>query len=228
MVSGLGFSNVYWGYWIEPPSIVPWVQQLQTANAIAFVECQPGAAPTVKEVPAEERRRSAGWDRESAPDYPVYEVLAAVEATRLPVATDIFGAADAKKACAGLFASGAVVDSTPGYTGPYARYIRGFLVDGRKPSGERVWIFSGIGGEVANDHHAVYDVQFSDTGAVTKVHVYYEDIAGIEGVRWYVVAVIVFAAGTLFLAALFIVVTSGRFVAKRVARLTATFRTPLD
>ena len=84
----------------------------------------------------------------------------------------------------------------------------------------------GYRGPYAN--HAVYDLQFSDSGAVTKVDVYYEDIAGIEGVRWYVVAVIVFVAGTLFLAVLFIVATSGQFVVKRVARLAAIFRTPLD
>ena len=227
-VSGLGFSKVYWGYWFDPPSIVPWVQQLQTADAIVFVECQPGTAPTVKEVPVDERRRSAGWYRESSRDYPGYQVRAAVDATRLPVSTNLFSAADASKACTGLFASGAVVDPAPGYNGPYARYIRGFLVDGRKPSGERVWIFSGIGGEVANDHHAVYDLQFSDSGAVTKVHVYYEDIAGIEGVRWYVVAVIVFVAGMLLLASLFIVVSSGRFAAKQLTRLAAIFRAPVD
>jgi len=73
---------------------------------------------------------------------------------------------------------------------------------------------SAIGGEVSNDHHAVYDLQASDTGAVRNVHVYYEDIAGIEGVRWYVVAGVVFVAGTLFLTALFILVSSGRLAAR--------------
>jgi len=227
IVTGLGFSKVYWGYWIEPPSIVPWIQQLQTAETIVFVQCQPGTVPTVKEIPADERRQSAGWYRESSRDYPGYQVLAAVEATKLPVSTKVFDVGDANKVCAGVYASGVVVDPTPGFSGPYARHIRGFLVDGRTRSGERVWIFSGIGGEVSNDHHAVYDLQFSDSGAVMKVHVYYEDIAGIEGLRWYPVAVFVFVAGTLFLAALFIVVSTGRFAARRLARLAAVFRTPV-
>ena len=82
-------------------------------------------------------------------------MLAAVEATRLPTSTGVLTLADANKACTGLFESGAVVRATPGYEGPYARYIRGFLVDGRTASGERVWIMSAIGGEVSNDHHAV-------------------------------------------------------------------------
>ena len=64
---------------------------------------------------------------------------------------------------------------------------------------------SGIGGEVANDHHAVYDLQFSDSGVATRVNVDYEDIAGIEGARWYVVAVIVFVARHVVLGGLFIV-----------------------
>jgi hypothetical protein len=86
---------------------------------------------------------------------------------------------------------------------------------------------SAIGGEVSNDHHAVYDLQASDTGAVRKVHVYYEDIAGIEGVRWYVVAGVVFVAGTLFLTALFIL-SSGRLAARGLGRLAARIRVTAD
>jgi len=222
--SGLAFSRAYWGYWTEPPSIKPWVEHLQAADGVVFLECQPNTAAAVKELTAEERHRSAEWYRGSSRDYPGYQVLAAVEATRLPISTGVLTPADANKACTGLFESGAVVAATPGYGGPYARYIRGFLVDGRTRSGERVWIMSAIGGAISNDHHPVYDVQFSDNGAVRRVHVYYEDIAGIEGVRWYVVAGVVFVAGTLFLAALFIVVSSGRFAARRLGRLAANIR----
>jgi len=206
IVTGLAFSRVYWGYWIAPPSIKPWVQQLQAADGIVFLECQPHTAAAVKGVPPDERQRSAEWYRESSRDYPGYQVLAAVEATRLPISTAVFTPADANKACTGLFDSGVVVGPKPGYEGPYARYVRGFLVDGRTTSGERVWIMSAIGGAVSNDHHAVYDLRFSDSGAVRNVHVYYEDIAGIEGARSYVVAGVVFVAGTLFLGTLFLLV----------------------
>ena len=41
VASGLVFSRAYWGYWIEPPSIKRWVQQLQAADGIVFLECQP-------------------------------------------------------------------------------------------------------------------------------------------------------------------------------------------
>lgn len=111
------FSRAYWGYWIEPPSIKRWVQQLQAADGIVFLECQPNTAAAVKEVPAEERHRSAEWYRRSPRDYPGYQVLAAVEATRLPISTGVLTLADANKACTGLFESGAVVRATPATKG---------------------------------------------------------------------------------------------------------------
>jgi hypothetical protein len=157
-----------------------------------------------------------------------YLILERAPTLRLPISTGVLTLADANKACTGLFESGAVVRATPGYEGPYARYIRGFLVDSRTASGERAWIMSAIGGEVSNDHHAVYDLQVSDTGAVRKVHVYYEDIAGSEGVRWYVVAGVVFVAGTLFLTALFILMSSGRLAARGLGRLAARIRVRAD
>jgi hypothetical protein len=58
--------------------------------------------------------------------------------------------------------------------------------------------------------------------------VYYEDIAGSEGVRWYVVAGVVFVAGTLFLTALFILMSSGRLAARGLGRLAARIRVRAD
>ena len=35
------FSRVYWGYWISPPSVLPWVDDFETVEAVVDVECEP-------------------------------------------------------------------------------------------------------------------------------------------------------------------------------------------
>jgi len=67
-----------------------------------------------------------------------------------------------------LFASGIVLSGAPEYR--YARFVRGFVVGGRTRADEHVSIWSAIGGEVSNDHHPVYDLQFSDGGVLTRSH----------------------------------------------------------
>jgi len=137
----------------------------------------------------------------------------------MPMAHGVVVAQDASSICEGLFASGLVLQGAPGYE--YARYARGFLVAGRTSSNKRAWILSAIGGEVSNDHHPVYEIQFADGGALTRSHVYFEDIAGIEGARWYVVSAVVFIAGALLFTATLGIVLSARFVARRLTRFAA-------
>jgi hypothetical protein len=79
-----------------------------------------------------------------------------------------------------------------------------------------------------DDLGAVYHLQFSDKGALTRGHVYYEDIAGIEGARWYVVAVLVFVAGAVLSTATLAFLSIGRFVARGVARFAAGMRASHD
>jgi hypothetical protein len=112
-----------------------------------------------------------------------------------------------------LFASGIVLSGAPGYN--YARFVRGFAVSGRTRAGERAWIWSAIGGEVSNDRHPVYDLMFSNSGTLTRSHLYFEDIAGFEGLRWHVVAVVVFIAGALLFTVIISIVVTARFVARR-------------
>ena len=146
-------------------------------------------------MPDSELHRFASAYFESPRDYPGYQLLAALEITRIPTAPGIPIAKDVETVCDRLFRSGVVLNGAPGYE--YARFVRGFMVVGRTVSNQRRWIWSAIGGEVSNDHHPVYDLEFSDGGALTRSHVYFEDIAGIEGTRWYVVSVVSFIAGTL-------------------------------
>lgn len=152
-------------------------------------------------------------------DYPGYQVLAALDVTRVPVAQAVPAAIDVEKVCRRLFMSGVVLDGAPRYA--YAKYVRGFLLVGRTRSNDRVWIWSAIGSEVSNDHHPVYDFQFADSGELTRFHIYFEDIAGIEGARWSVVAVVAFIAGMLLLIATFTIVSITRFVGRRLRWLAA-------
>jgi hypothetical protein len=218
-MTGMIFSRTYWGYWVRPPSVLPWVHELRSAEALGFVECEPDTAPRIQAVSDSEFRRLALAYRMTPQDYPGYQLLAALDMTRVPIAQGIPAVTDLERVCQRLFRSGVVLDGAPRYA--YAKYVRGFVVVGRTPSNERVFIWSAIGGEVSNDHHPVYDLQFADSGELTKSHVYFEDISGIEGARWYVVAAVALIAGTLLLIATFTIVAITRFVARRLRRFAA-------
>lgn len=214
--TGMVFSRSYWGYWIRQPSIVPWVRGLQSADRLVFVECRQGSASRFTAVTPTEARQGAMLYRQSPSDYPGYQLLAALESVQLPVTQVDARERDLETVCERLNRSGVVVEGAPGYA--YAGYVRGFLIHGRTVSNERTWIWSAIGGEVSNDHHPVYDLQFVN-GALTRSHVYFEDIAGIEGVRWYFVAAVVFAPGALLLIAALLVASIARVARRRLTRV---------
>jgi hypothetical protein len=68
---------------------------------------------------------------------------------------------------------------------------------------------------VTYEVHPVYDLMFSSSGTLTRSHFYFEDIAGLEGLRWHIVAVVVFIAGALLFTAIFSIVVTARFVTRR-------------
>src|SRR3954462_11228632 len=94
-------------------------------------------AARVKQIPASELHQLAAAYLASPKDTPGYQVLAALDLTRILLSQGIVAAADASKVCDGLFKSGGVLQGAPAYE--YARFVRGFLVAARTPSHERVW-----------------------------------------------------------------------------------------
>ena len=219
MASGMIVSRLNWGYWVRPPSIVSWVDELQSVESRGYVECEPHMPARARNIPDSALHQGAAAYRESQKDYPGYQLLAALEDTRRTIARDAVVDRDANKLCEGLYASGIVLSGAPGYK--YARFVRGFVVSGPTEAGERVWIWSAIGGEVSNDHHPVYDLMFSSGGTLTRSHLYFEDVAGLEGLRWHIVSVVVFIAGALLVTAIFSIVEAARFVARRLTRSAA-------
>jgi hypothetical protein len=164
-----------------------------------YVKCEPSKAVVVNAVTEADVRERASAYRESPRDYPGYQLLAALQALRTRIPQDGAIASRLEQVCDYLFRSGVVLEGDPGYQ--YARFVRGFLVMGRTRSNEPTLIWTAIGGEVSNDHHPVYDLQFTGSGRLTRSHVYFEDIAGIEGIRWWVVSLVVFVIGLALLMA---------------------------
>jgi hypothetical protein len=230
VASGLLFSKVYWGYWLTPPSVLPWVQELRSAEAVRYVQCEPDKAAKVETVPESEIRAGALAYLEFPQHYPGYQLYAALHLAGIPVlqtAQTAPAPPAVQPICDRLFESSFIVNGDPGYQ--YARFIRGALVTGNRRSGEHTAILSAIGGEVSNDHHPVYDVQFVDPGSQQwqplRHHVYFEDIAGVEGARWYVAFLFVFVAGTLFLTAASLAIVTVRFGARRLTSAWSRRRT---
>jgi hypothetical protein len=200
---GVVFSRLYWHYWISPPSVLSWVDNFETIEAIVDVECEPLQTAQSALVSESDLHRLALAYLESPKDYPGGQLWAAIHATSKPVGRANVAPTMVQAICDDLFSSGFVVDGDPGY--PLTRRLQGHLAAGRSRKGEQLHIVSLLGGEMSNDHHPVYDVEFMQTGSerrrVTRHHAYFEDIAGIEGMRWFPMAVWTFLAGMLVLGA---------------------------
>jgi hypothetical protein len=200
---GVVFSRLYWHYWISPPSVLSWVDNFETIEAIVDVECEPLQTAHSALVLESDLHRLALAYLESPKDNPGGQLWAAIHATSKSVGRANVAPATVQAICDDLFGSGFVVGGEPGY--PLTRRLQGNLAAGRSRTGEQLHIVSLLGGETSNDHHPVYHVEFVQTGSergrLRRHHAYFEDIAGIEGMRWFPMALWTFIAATLVLGA---------------------------
>jgi hypothetical protein len=221
VAAGALVSKLYWGYWFDPPSVSAWVDDLRSVDAVSYLFCEPGQPARVEPLSDGTLQNLAAKYLDAPHDYPGCQLLAVLHAAghRVPAVTP--AASAAQPLCDELLRSRFIVDAEPGYE--YARFVRGFLALGTRRSGDHVAVLSAIGGEVSNDHHAVYDVEFVERGAqrweVLRHDQYFEDIAGLEGMRWFPIGFSFFTGGLALAAAASLVVWSARFSAKQLRRL---------
>jgi hypothetical protein len=86
--------------------------------------------------------------------------------------------------------SGALVESSKGYDS--SSQLRGIAVDAIGKSGDRLLFLGFTGGQLSNDHYPCYELLFRgsvESPAVTFVRGqhYFYDVAGMEGLEWYVI-----------------------------------------
>jgi hypothetical protein len=196
VASGVVFSHSYWGYAWSLPELDSRVHAVHWRAVSGFESRQDGSGWTVqsRELLSHHRTEEAA-DSECCADGRILKVTGL-----LP---DL-GATDLASLEGEVLAQVPLEAGQPGY--PYARRLHGVVAVGEDEHHRPVAFASFSGGEVSNDHHAMYEVLLlrSLKPEVLSANRYYADVAGIEGLTGRVVSLSLFALGTLLFSPLLI------------------------
>ena len=192
VIAGTGFSRYYWGYWLSPPAVGPTVRDLASLNGFASLDPErsaPDLGWKISMLSLADIRQGAEWYRESPIDAFWFRLHAAVDDEDLqvtsPLVTPELLLARIEKE---VGASTLLLDGEPGY--PFAKRLNGFAAFGPSRSGETLVVLALKGSEVSNDHYPVFDFVYAcgvteERCRLVRQNLYFEDVAGIEGFRWY-------------------------------------------
>lgn len=222
VTGGLVFSKWYWGYWVSPPTVASWLDELATVESISATYCKPGVPVSVEPIASSDIPKFANLYRRSPADYPNERGFAALVEAGIRTAPATVSRADAQAICDATQAATFLVAAEPGYR--YGRHISALLVTGMTASGQHVAILSAKSGELSNDHFGLYDVRFAESPPArwhaNAHHVYFEDIAGIEGARWWFAAIVFFLTTPMVLLTLVSVARMAQLAGTTILRLS--------
>lgn len=210
LAAGVTFSRYYWGYWLSPPGLDHAVSDLAGLSSFAQVTASqpiPDLGWVISLPSAAEIKRSAASYRRSPPDNPWGRLQAAIEGAKLPSVPQ----GPAPEVLLRLLEreignSKLLVAGEPDYR--YARYVGGFAAIGPARNGGTLVVLALSAGELSNDHYPIYNFVYACNENQCRLidqERYFEDVAGIEGFRWYAASLAAFCAGLGLLAILSIV-----------------------
>jgi hypothetical protein len=188
-------SKQYWGYYFSRPPLDARVVKTREVRAVTLVETlETGGQATFVARRDLSLEKAIQVGRRNPYDHPRYRALVALSDRQLlPEAPAPVRAATLTAAHAWLEATGLLVPGEAGY--PHAKRLDGVVLELEDERGEAL-TFLGVGSEqVSNDHYAYYEVVFSapsgagDPRALSATRFFY-DIAGIEGVEWWIVWIV--------------------------------------
>jgi hypothetical protein len=227
LAAGATFSRCYWGYWLSPPALRHAVGELAGLSSFVQVSASQSAPDLgwLISVPSAAKiRRSAASHRRSPVDNPWGRLQAAVEDAKLqsvplgPAPEGLLRLLEQEIGNSELLVAG-----EPDY--PFAKRLSGFAAIGPARTGGTLVVLALSGLEKSNDHYPLYNFAYvcnENRCRLTEQRRYFEDVAGIEGFRWYASSLAVFFLGLVLLAILStFTVSAGLLLRQRRARLHA-------
>jgi hypothetical protein len=193
LIVGTTFSRYYWGYWFSPPALGPTVRGFARLNAFVSVDAAapaPNLGWKVSALSPAQISEGASAYRDSPVDAFWFRMHAAVENANLQLIPEASPAPERVLARLEkqVAASELLVDGEPDY--PFAKRLNGFAAIGPARSGDTLVVLALKGSEMSNDHYPVFDFAYvcgvrEDRCRLIQQNLYFEDVAGIEGFRWY-------------------------------------------
>lgn len=172
VATGVAFSLHYWGYPWSLPELDGRTRDVNWTAVSAFKSNLSGTEWS------RDDERDLRWETATAPDDECCtpERIVRIASPELPAVTR----EDLSLLEAEALSLIELEAGDPGYDA--AKRLYGVAALGTHPTGESIAFASFVGGEVSNDHHAMYDVLWARSPprllSSTK---YYGDVAGIEG-----------------------------------------------
>jgi hypothetical protein len=193
-------SEQYWGYYFRRPALDERVARARQVHAVTFVETQGAGEPSrFVASPDQSHEAAIRAGRKHPYGFPSYRALVTLADRRLlPEGPAPVRAATLASTHAWLEATGLLVPGEAGY--PHAKRLGGVLLELEDETGEALTFVGVKSGEVSNDHYAYYELVLSappGTGSprrLSEIRFFY-DIAGIEGVEWWVMWIVFGALG---------------------------------
>lgn len=189
-IGSVVWSHAYWGYFLNRPNIFSDHSHLRF-SAASFVQLD-AESGSVSDVSSD---RSSDCPPEWDSDMPTCVLVRLVaNGPGGPPAATVDRQVLARVA-EDVMGSGLVVSGEAGYF--RARELHGVVAVGRDDGGRDLVLAYFTGGEVSNDHHPAYQFVFSSAGdgELTTIDQawHFFDVAGIEGVEWPAVFVVMLA-----------------------------------
>jgi hypothetical protein len=188
-VAALGFSRVYWGYFLARPPADRLTSRFHEVSALSFVSCisEDGAKNSCVETP--ESTIEGAVERCGDDEYYCLRdrlVVAFSQRGLLPKTPPGVEPALVARLPHLLAATGLLVAPDPGYE----RYglLGSLVVTGTDSGGTPLLLIGAAGDQVSNDHHPYYEALLRPRGDGTADLLdhnrFFYDVAGIEGMEW--------------------------------------------
>ncbi len=193
-------SKVYWGYFFTRPELLPELNTVKKVDQFMFVRTESTSSGEYRFV-----------QNTKSPYYRIFinatgEYYILIE--RIPFALQekqLLPEKPSTKDLDPLYSTlyqtvlhtGLIVENEPG------KDLNGVLVLTRIADGTELVFFGATGGEISNDHFPYYEMVFkkdSQTGQFhfLRGHRFFYDVAGVEGLEWYVAWPLLSIAGIAF------------------------------
>ena len=189
-VASISASRWYWGYWMSPPPLdarVAGARRVVSATHVYPVEAE-GEAPARLEMSSIDHDVGPSNEAELDREYPFRgrDLLALRKSGAMPPQPASMPVARTETAYESLRGTGLLVAGEWGGGTEVEATI--FELEGA--TGEPLLFISGNGRQVSNDHYPYYEFLFSNVNPAKPVLLswrrFYYDVAGMEGLEWYV------------------------------------------
>jgi len=233
LLAGMGTSKWYWGYSLfRPPPLEEFHNIARIPVLIPIERTDSGAAPPAFVLRNDSSlAKNLSYAKKNPYDYPSGRLLLTLEKNRLLPAEYSPSISNLPPLWPLAQASGLMAASDTGYESD--RFLRGIVVDAVDPTGARLVFLGFNGGQVSNDHYPYYEMLFTAPPGSTNLKFVrgqrlFFDVAGIEGVEWYVMGLGLGLLGMpVVFCSMIIVMAAGRGIARIRRRKRAEVSPPV-